>query len=253
MTQALLDSLPPDLAEMARAAAIPHWFDAGILAALRPELAERAEQLYADLQRLPFVEPFAGRGHNVHELTRRLMLAHWWTEQRDEYVALSRRAANYFDSLIRQAAELLKAQIEELQRTESDEQLRAKKLQAWAGQNQDSLKPLSPNVQIEHIYHLLIADPEHGADAVWNQGVNWNNTFDYASVSALARVVREHADTGHATGRGRGWGRFFEGVMASLRSENPQARDALTEALASSSGDKPLEANCIRALGDVHV
>ena len=96
VTENLLNSLPLDLRQMAYAAAIPHWFDTEILAALQPDLKDRAVQLYADLQRLPFVEPFQGRGHNVHELTRRLMLAQLWQTQRNEYVKLSGRAAEYF-------------------------------------------------------------------------------------------------------------------------------------------------------------
>ena len=84
VTENLLNSLPPDLTQMAWAAAIPHWFDADILAALRPELKGRAAGLYAQLQTLPFVEPFEGRGYNVHELTRKLMLAHLWQEHREK-------------------------------------------------------------------------------------------------------------------------------------------------------------------------
>ena len=59
-----LSVLSPELRAMALAAAMPHWFDAKILAALQPDLAQQAEALYLELQHLPFVEGFADRGHN---------------------------------------------------------------------------------------------------------------------------------------------------------------------------------------------
>lgn len=62
VTQALLDSLPPDLRRAAWAAAVPHWFDAGILAALLERPAADCASLYVELQNLSFVEPFEARG-----------------------------------------------------------------------------------------------------------------------------------------------------------------------------------------------
>lgn len=95
-TEDLLNGLPSDLSSAAWAAAIPHWFDADILGALRPELKESAQQLYASLQPLPFVEVFSGRGCNIHELTRKVMLDHLWRNDSEEFRAISARAAEYF-------------------------------------------------------------------------------------------------------------------------------------------------------------
>jgi tetratricopeptide (TPR) repeat protein len=94
-----LSQMPEDLVSALWAAAVPHWFDADVLVALRPELAERAEELYRQLQELTFVEEFAGRGHNVHELTRDVLLGKLWAERREEFLELSRRAADYFFGL----------------------------------------------------------------------------------------------------------------------------------------------------------
>ncbi len=96
VTESLLNSLPPDLASAAWAVAIPHWFDAEILAALRPELQEQATQLYDKLQTLSFVQEFQERGHNIHELTRKLMLDYLWRTDRKEFCLLSQRSADYF-------------------------------------------------------------------------------------------------------------------------------------------------------------
>ncbi len=251
----LLASIPPDLASIADAAAIPHWFDAQILAALRPELAGRAEQLYTDLQRLPFVEPFAGRGYNVHELTRRLMLAHLWKERRDDYVALSKNAADYFAELMRKSGRQVHEEIEALTKEETDEKLRAEQLRAWLEKNPDVVKGLAPQTRIEHVYHLLIADPEQGADALRDQGGQWHDPpfFAYSLVGALAEAASEHAEASRLNGKGRGWGRLWEGLTAYDYYQFPKAIAAFSEVIAGNYPDNKLNAEARRMLGDVHV
>jgi tetratricopeptide (TPR) repeat protein len=96
ITENLLNSLPPDLASLAWAGAIPHWFTPEILAALRPELQPQITELYEELIKLSFVEEFPDRGYNIHELTRKLMLEHFWREKREEFITLSKKAAEYF-------------------------------------------------------------------------------------------------------------------------------------------------------------
>ena len=91
-----MSQMPDDLVSVLWAAAVPHFFDAEVLAALRPKLADESERLYADLQRLTFVEEFVGQGQNVHELTRDVLLARLWSQRRDEFLGLSKRAADYF-------------------------------------------------------------------------------------------------------------------------------------------------------------
>ena len=91
-----MSQMPDDLVSMLRAAAVPHFFNAEVLAALRPELADDSERLYADLQQLTFVEDFVGQGHNVHELTRDVLLSRLWRQSRDEFLNISKRAADFF-------------------------------------------------------------------------------------------------------------------------------------------------------------
>ncbi|MFN6475424.1 tetratricopeptide repeat protein [Nostoc sp. DedQUE07] len=98
VTESLLSTLSPELAAAVWAVVVPHWFNAEILAALRPELLSTSSQLYTELQALPFVEEFPDRGHNVHDLTRNLMLKHLRQERRDEFITLSQRAVEYFGS-----------------------------------------------------------------------------------------------------------------------------------------------------------
>jgi len=95
-TESLLESLPKDVKSALWAVAIPHWFDAEILAALCPELADRAEEIYRQLQTISCVEVFPERGHNVHELTRNQLLDRLCKDNPDRFRELSDRAAVYF-------------------------------------------------------------------------------------------------------------------------------------------------------------
>jgi tetratricopeptide (TPR) repeat protein len=100
-----LEGLLPELRQSVWAMALPHWFDAEILAAACPDLADRAAELYQQLQGLSFVEVFPERGHNVHELTRRAILQRRWQDDRQGFVECSGRLAAYFANVGESAAE----------------------------------------------------------------------------------------------------------------------------------------------------
>ena len=95
-TESLLESLPKEVKSALWAVAIPHWFNVEILAALCPELADRAEEIYRQLQTISCVEVFPERGHNVHELTRNQLLERLWKDSPERFRELSDRAAVYF-------------------------------------------------------------------------------------------------------------------------------------------------------------
>jgi tetratricopeptide (TPR) repeat protein len=98
VTEMRLAGLAEEVQSMVWAAAIGHWFDAEILAVLRPELKDRSSQLYEELQKLSFVETFGDTAYKLHDLTRRLMLDQLWKENLEEFQVLSRRAADYFSA-----------------------------------------------------------------------------------------------------------------------------------------------------------
>lgn len=100
VTESLLQTLSLDIQSLLWAAAIPHWFDIDILSALRPEITDRLESLYEQLQRLSFVELFPGRGYNIHDKTREVMLTRLWQSNQSEYVELSAKAALYFSAQV---------------------------------------------------------------------------------------------------------------------------------------------------------
>jgi hypothetical protein len=96
ITEALLQTLPAPLAEAVLAAAIPHWFDAAILAALLQIEPVEAEQYYQGLQELSFTEVFGDLGYALHDLTRAGILAHLIATEPDPFKVYSQRAYEYF-------------------------------------------------------------------------------------------------------------------------------------------------------------
>ena len=242
VTENLLEQMPADLRTITWAAAIPHWFDADILAALRPELKDRAAQLYADLQKIPFVEVFPERGHNLHELTRRLMLEHLWRDNPDEFRALSARAASYFSKL-------------------GEDQTRKSRVVKWfmrvllrftGRETSTSQKAFSsPATLIEFIYHLLVGKSDEGANALWTLGAALNDAFRFAELDIMADVALEHANAGRLIGRGKGLAHFFKGLNEKRVYRNDRALEEFQKAQDNTGTDNQLLANVLKAMGDV--
>jgi tetratricopeptide (TPR) repeat protein len=173
VTRDNLATLPPAVEDAAYRGAIVHWFDPPILEALvgdgrlsnlgRPFAEDErtgARLLYEQLQRLPFVEEFPGRGHSFHELTRRAVLAQLWSDEREFYKEVSAKAANFY----------------------------GKELESEEGASWDEV--------IEWAYHLLIADETAAVESLGgflNELIEKGN-FNYCH--ALVQVAEEHANDG---------------------------------------------------------
>lgn len=185
--QNLLDSLLPDLRRLVYAAAIPHWFDASFLLALlaKPDFASLAH--FRNLVALSFVEPFPGRGYNIHERTRALLLKRLWQDDLERYHALSQRAARYC-----------------AQQDQSDT--------LW---------------RVETIYHRLIAEPDTGVDQLQSASWEWHDSpnFAYEKIEAMARAVREHADGGRLSKRALEWMTSWKDMLDSDYSRFESAKE----------------------------
>ena len=206
-----LANLEPALRAAVWAAAIPHWFDAPFLAALLDQPLAAAQPIYDRLTTLSYVEPFPGRGHNVHERTRALLLERLWRDDRERYLALSRRAAEYC--------------------AQQDQEETA-----W---------------RVETIYHQLIGDMPRAASKFIDQGIDWHNRFEYEKLEALLRPVMEAIEAGRLSGSVASWAYYRQARLDIVYSRNHQAKNALLETLNTGVADRALEANCIQALGDV--
>ena len=209
-----LDNLPPTIRAAAWAAAIPHWFDQAFLNALLGDtpLSTADFQTLCDLS---FVEPLPGRGYNVHERTRSLLLTRLWRDDPEQYQQLSRYAAIYCA-------------------TQDQEDT------AW---------------RVEWIYHLQIVNPDEGAQQLQYNGWTWQNSpnFAYDKVELMARLAREHVDADRMAIRNQGWALFWEAHLDKLYSRNHAAREKLYKIEINPDIDPWLSANCIKALGDVHL
>lgn len=157
VTENWLESLPNDLATALWAVAIPHWFDAEILVALCPELSDRADELYRQLQELSCVELFAERGYNVHQLMRNQLLEHLWKDNQERFRILSGRVSVYFE------------------------------------------KGSNPEIQIERVYHLVIADPVIGMRKLSNLVYEWNSSFRRAELHYLLTYMQQHISANRVT------------------------------------------------------
>ncbi|HEY9689895.1 MAG TPA: tetratricopeptide repeat protein [Coleofasciculaceae cyanobacterium] len=149
-----LESLEPAVRSLLWAVAVPHWFDAAMVAALEPGLADRADALYAQLQAVAIVEPWPGRGHRVCELIRRELLDRLWADRPEALREWSARAAAVG------------------QRSEPDDI--------------DDI--------IERLYHLAVADPDRAGEAIDRQARAWHQDFQLEPLAALLNQVGEQAD-----------------------------------------------------------
>ena len=80
--KSFLDTLHPELLVATKAATIPHWFDRFIVANIFPEISNEKEKIFDELKKLPFVENFPDRGHNIDDYTRKMLLRHLWKNEK---------------------------------------------------------------------------------------------------------------------------------------------------------------------------
>ncbi len=212
LLEMVLQTLEPAVQAAVWAAAVPHWFDAPYLAALVEETAVDPA-VFAALTELSFVELFPGRGYNVHERTRALLLDKLWRDDRSQYRELSRRAATYCTG--QDQAET-----------------------AW---------------RVETIYHRLLAGDPDAPDEFSGQGIDWYNAFAYDKVETLINPVLTAVQNGRLSGDIAAWAYYWQGSLDIIYSRNHEAKTHLERALSYHVEDQAVQANCIQALGDVHV
>lgn len=212
ITRELLESLPIDVKSTAWVAALPHWFHADILAALLERPLVDCATLYADLQRLPFVDRFEARqGHNIHPVIRAAMGDQFWRERPEEYVRLSTRAADYFS-----------------RSSERD----------WQREYIYHLLIAAPDKGADLLRDLYTE---------WMKSLN---SWDLAN--PLAQTITEQVEAERLQGRARGWAYYVKGDIDRRNDRGREAKKALQLGLISAGDDKLLKANCTYSLGRVH-
>lgn len=210
----LLESDRVALKATLEVAAIPHWCDATIVAALIDIPEPEGTVRLARLRELTVVEPFPARGGNsinVHEAAR---------------LALRNRIAS-----------------------EDDVRFRGLAARATACFAEDH----TPAGRIEWVYHLLCSEPESGADELQKLDRNWSGSAPPEDREALSAALNELEDNRLIDGRARlwvllvtAWNRVGHGESAQL------AKIAETTlSLAKSLGDTSAEGEAQALLGVV--
>lgn len=208
--QVRLESLSPQIRDAFQAVAIPHWFDLSFLAALLNKPPEACHAIFDSLTRLSMVESCPGRGYNVHERSRFLLLEEIGREGHDRLLQLSQRAAIHCGPYA------------------SEEEI-------W---------------QIEMIYHLLIADPALGLEAFRKAAQRWHSGTDssHELLDILARVVREHREAGRLERQACGWSFYWDGKLDQIYNRD-EAKSHFARARELAGQDLQLDAEVALELG----
>lgn len=208
-----LQNLEKEIQDAVWASAIPHWFDETFLAVLLDKPVNQTSRIYKRLKGLSFIEIYPGRGQNVHERTRKLLLNHLWQDEPERFRELSRHSAKYSTN-----------------QEQSDV--------SW---------------RVEWVYHLLIANPEEGALQIQNVGWEWNNAFAYNKVEALVRSAREHLDAGRLTAECSAWVQYWDALVELDYFRYTLALDKFKKIQLSEIDNKHLIAEVSHRLGTIHI
>lgn len=84
LLELVLAAAGPALAEALQLCAVPHWFDAGLLAAALDLPEAKAAALVSEISELSFVYPRDSDGYVFHEMVRDRLLARWREPDRAE-------------------------------------------------------------------------------------------------------------------------------------------------------------------------
>jgi tetratricopeptide (TPR) repeat protein len=144
------------------AAAVPHWCDASMLAALLDIDSETAAHRWAMLRRIPIIEAFPARGSdagNVHEASRLALRRRLASSDRDALTTYSSRVANYL------------------------------------------LVDARPIAAIERVCHRLVADPDGGTAELANLWRRWSAEGYPEDRAALMSALGELLESGLVRGR----------------------------------------------------
>lgn len=206
-----LDSLDPDVRDGVWAAAIPRWFDRAFLSTLleKPDDEDFAK-MFDKLRTCSFVEAFPGRGYDIHERTRNLLLNHLVKDgQEKSYRNLNKAAADY-----------------------------------CARQNSDD-----PSWRMAYLYHTLLTGEPTGVLDFYSQGINWKNEFKYDRLEALARPVIAEFDQNRMSAHAASWAYCFQAEADLMYSRFESAENNFKLALSNYSEDPVLRAEALKSLG----
>ncbi|MDB6174106.1 MAG: hypothetical protein JWL59_3417 [Chthoniobacteraceae bacterium] len=174
------------------AAAVPHWFDRYMLAALLATTPENCDYLIPFLRALTIIEPFPARGEdalNVHESARLALREHLRTTEPERWKTLSERARTYVSC------------------------------------NEE------PHAKIEALYHLFATDQPAAAIECQALDLRFHHEGQTETIHALALSLSELANAGWLTGSAQVEASLVPLEVRASRDEATKLEDAINEVL----------------------
>lgn len=215
-TEDYLTLVPPELSDIAYRCAVVHFFDAEVVLHLladdggaaddeagnvdRGERRHRAGELYDRLQTLPFVEEYPNGRHNLHSLTRSVVLEHLWQDRREFVVEVSRAAVRYF--------------------------------------GRDFEGEIDLEDLVEYVYHLLIVDETEGIGRAGEFANLLAGTSLDSAVHAIASAADEHRAAGRLSAQGAQDVALWRAQVALREERYDEARQLAAELLTGQPGDE---------------
>ena len=186
-----ISSEKPELAEVIRLCAIPHWFDEEIIAWLRGEGSKPSEQTKTileelKLKRLAFVRP---ENLFLHDNVRNLLLQRWRKDNPDAFKSLNGKVATYYEYKLQQS------------------------VSAAQGRRLDKCAEL----EREEMYHLLVADKERGINRFKNLCNRAIDSYRLSTLDLLLSIASEQVDDPSAAIQL--WIQFFEGKRSQVSND----------------------------------
>lgn len=208
-----LDSLSSEVREAVWVAAIPQWFDKTLLDSLLEQPLSETD--FSTLTSLSYIEPFPLDGFfDVHESTRKLLLAKLYQDDPQRYRELNHRAATYCQN-----------------------------------QNQDELR-----WRVATLYHQVLADLDGIEVDFYNQASDWWNVgTQLDKIEALIRPMLEEVTARRLSKKIIAYTYHWQGMLDDFYGRPWSAKDYLTQALPlfQQIGSKLGEAACVKSLGQV--
>jgi large subunit ribosomal protein L23 len=210
--QDLLEPFSPELFEAVKVVSIPHWFDESFFDALILEVNKKdRSSFYQLLKQFSFVEVFSKRKASIHQLTRKIILNHLWNGERDKFMMLSKRAADYLSQLVK-----------------------------------DDI----PENTVEWLYHLVVVDPNKAVEEIKTLGSSWNNSFRYSDLEFLANTLFERIKENRLQDSAKPIILYRKGRASLHLDRSKEAIDFLTQAKELVDNDYELHADIIESLGE---
>lgn len=209
-----LQSASPQIAELIRLGAIPHWLDDDLLKSLLAE-TEIAPEVLEQFLKLSFIRKNQQGRLLYHDQIRKYLLAWWKSNRLQQSQNINHKLSSYFITL------------------------------AQAGSPGEQTQ-----YEVEAFYHLLQANEEQGLDELRKNYEKYCQRYQLDLAERLVQYTRELK--GLMSAQGDAWASYFEGRMNLLYRRSDQG-EGIFQTLKVYDADQVLQAAASWSLGDIRL